>query len=527
MAGVVVAAATTFFQQSPGYMDAAYYTVTGAQIAQSKGMTEPFLWNYLDNPAGLPHAAFTYWMPFPALLAALGFFLSGSSSFIFARIPFIFLAGFVPVITARLTYQMTGRTATSSIAGWMAVFPIFYMPYLAMPDSFLALMVCGGILGLCLLRIFSSEGPIPFFTWFITGLCCGVINLCRADGLLWITIIGFVALIWILRWQKSSFKNVTLAMVGLFTGFFVVFGWWYIRNMVLFGQFFSPASQYPLWFTTYDQLFNQPVGQINIHTWLASGIHAIVAARWSAIKMNLATMLGVQTCVFLLPFIIIGSWKEKHKITNIVFFGLYGLLFLVMSLAFPFAGSRGGFFHSGAVFQPWLWAVAAIGFQRTIEWVSPRRKWDANRAFQGFRIILIVVLALSTFTVYYIQVMGVRGSVTVQNETLSSSNIWDSDFTTYQNIDQFLEEQGIFAEDIVMVNDPPLFYWATTQSSIIVPNGTPEEVFQTALQYSADYLVIEPEHVLGLNEMYDGINGFPWFDYLGTVNGSQIYRINP
>jgi hypothetical protein len=137
------------------------------------------------------------------------------------------------------------------------------------------------------------------------------------------------------------------------------------------------------------------------------------------------------------------------------------------------------------------------------------------------------VLALSTFTVYYIQVMGVRGSVTVQNETLSSSNIWDSDFTTYQNIDQFLEEQGILAEDIVMVNDPPLFYWATTQSSIIVPNGTPEEVFQTALQYSADYLVIEPEHVLGLNEMYDGINGFPWFDYLGTVNGSQIYRINP
>jgi len=527
LAAVAVAAVTTFFQHSPGYMDAAYYTVTGAQIAQGKGMIEPFLWNFLDNPIGLPHAAFTYWMPLPALLAALGFFLSGSGSFFFARVPFIILTGFVPVLTARLIFEMTERKDISSIAGWMAVFPVFYTVYLAIPDSFIPLMVSGGILALCLLRIFSGESRISFFTWLTVGLCCGVINLCRADGLLWIVLLGIAALVWLFIKQKANLPQIFSTIAGLLAGFIVIMGWWYIRNLVLFGQFFSPASQYSLWFTTYDQIFNQPVGTINFQSWLASGFHTIVAARWSAIKMNLATALGVQTCVFLLPFIIIGMWKGKHKVLNFLFSGMYGLLFLIMSLAFPFAGSRGGFFHSAAVFQPWLWAAAAIGFEKTIEWISPRRKWVTERALRGFGIIMIGIMALTSLAVYYVQVIHVSSSTTNPDDGSISSYSWDTDFYHYQAVDQFLLDQGMTTEDIVMVNDPPLFYWASSQRSIVISNGTPEEVFQTAQQYGVDYLVLEEEHMQGLNAIYDGIESVPWFDYLGTVNGSQIYRINP
>ena len=51
------------FQSSPGYMDADYYYATGLVLAEGQGFTEPFLWNYLDNPSGLPHPSHAYWMP--------------------------------------------------------------------------------------------------------------------------------------------------------------------------------------------------------------------------------------------------------------------------------------------------------------------------------------------------------------------------------------------------------------------------------------------------------------------------------
>lgn len=528
LAGTVVAVITTFFQHSPGYMDAAYYTVTGAQIAQGKGMVEPFLWNYLDNPTGLPHAAFTYWMPFPALLASLGFFLSQSSSFLFARIPFILLTGLVPVLTAKLAFEMTGKKDISNIAGWMAVFPIFYVPYLAIPDSFLPLMICGGILTLCLLRIFSGQKTVPFYTWIIIGICCGVINLCRADGLLWIVLITVSVIVWMISKQKAGIRKIVTSLTGLLAGFLGVAGWWYVRNYLLFGQLFSPASQYSLWFTTYDQLFNHPAGTINFQTWVDSGLSAILSARWSAIKMNLATALGIHSGVILLPFIVIGLRKDSHKIINFLLLGMYGILFLIMSLAFPFAGSRGGFFHSAAVFQPWLWVIAAVGFYYTIEWVSPRRKWDPERARRGFGIILIGLLCITALAVYFIQVFGLADRADGQNESASSSQGWDGDYSMYQAVNQFLPNQGMSEDDVVLVNDPPLYYWASSQPSVVIPNGSLEEIYQTAQQFNAHYLVVEPEHVQGLDDLYLGTEpSAPWLDYLGTVNGNQIYRINP
>ncbi len=62
-------------QQQPGYMDAYYYTVGAQQLAAGRGFTEPFIWNYLDDPSGLPRPSHQYWMPLPSILAAL--FISG------------------------------------------------------------------------------------------------------------------------------------------------------------------------------------------------------------------------------------------------------------------------------------------------------------------------------------------------------------------------------------------------------------------------------------------------------------------
>jgi len=95
LARVVVAA----FQVQPGYMDA-YYTTVGAQrLAEGYGFTEPYVWNYLDNPATLPHPSHLYWMPLTSLVAAPFLAIFGPG-FRAAQAPLVFVASLVPVVAA-------------------------------------------------------------------------------------------------------------------------------------------------------------------------------------------------------------------------------------------------------------------------------------------------------------------------------------------------------------------------------------------------------------------------------------------
>src|SRR5512146_3438245 len=115
--GLAVSLVVAASQNSPGYMDADYYYAGGIQLASGKGLTEPFLWNYLDDPAGLPHPAFSYWMPLASLLAAAGMALTGETDFFSARLAFFLLAGLVPAVTAWLAYRQTRRRVTAWTAG--------------------------------------------------------------------------------------------------------------------------------------------------------------------------------------------------------------------------------------------------------------------------------------------------------------------------------------------------------------------------------------------------------------------------
>ena len=108
--GLLVPLAVSRFQSLPGYMDADYYFAGGIQLANGQGFTEPYLWNYLDDPAGLPHPSHTYWMPLASIVSAIGMWISGQSTYAAGRLPFILLSACVPLLTAALAYEVTGKT---------------------------------------------------------------------------------------------------------------------------------------------------------------------------------------------------------------------------------------------------------------------------------------------------------------------------------------------------------------------------------------------------------------------------------
>ena len=143
--GLGVTSLVAIFQDSPGYMDADYYYAGGVRLAQGFGFSEPFLWNFLDDPQGLPHPSHTYWMPLPSILVMLGMALSGAENFAGGKLLYLIIAGFIPVITSALAFSLTGKKQHALLAGVLAAIPGFYLSYLGTTDAFGLYMVLGGL----------------------------------------------------------------------------------------------------------------------------------------------------------------------------------------------------------------------------------------------------------------------------------------------------------------------------------------------------------------------------------------------
>ncbi|MEW5719877.1 MAG: hypothetical protein AB1817_14710, partial [Chloroflexota bacterium] len=118
-----------------GYMDASYAMHIAENLARGRGFVEEVLWNYLDNPAGLPHPSNLYWMPLPSILIAPFFALFGASYRV-AQIPFVVLSSLLPLFTFYLTRKFFARDDYAWIAALFTAFSGFYTIYWVSPDNF-------------------------------------------------------------------------------------------------------------------------------------------------------------------------------------------------------------------------------------------------------------------------------------------------------------------------------------------------------------------------------------------------------
>jgi len=463
--GLILAILVAAFQSAPGYMDADYYYSGGLQLAQGHGFTEPYLWNYLDDPVGLPHPSFAYWMPLASLLAAAGAALFGPDSWLAARIGFLLVAASIPPLTAALAWSFSHRRDLALVSGLLAVFSAFYLPYLQVTDTFGLYMLLGGIFFLLLSGIGSSAKSRSFFIMFLfLGLVAGLMHLTRADGLLWLLV----------------------ALIAVF-------------------------------------------GRLTFSTWWQAGLASILKARLWALGINLERTLAEQGEIFLLPLIGIGLWHLRRD-RRIQLAGLAWLLTLaMMTVVFPFAGARGGFFHSGAAVQPVWWALAPIGLDRVIEWGRRKRGWDAKQAGMIFRPALVVLAVLLSASIFWGKIIGsnrveVSGSSAPSSAAVPLAPLWSQENIAYEQVAAFLVKMGASASDIVMVANPPGFHLASGNPAIAVPDGDTSTLLEVAERYNAIYLVLEAGSVpSGLLPVYDAGAAQTGLAYLGEVAGARIF----
>jgi hypothetical protein len=468
-------------------------------LASGKGFTEPYLWNYLDDPSGLPHASHSYWMPLSSVVAAAGLWLTKSTSYASGRLGFLLLAAMVPVVTAALAYDFTRRTDLATTAGLLGVFTVYYAPFLPVADNYGPYLVLGGV-------FFLVMGWKRRGAYFVLGAIAGLLTLARSDGLLWFGMVLLVVGLRFLKERQFAAALINLALAG--AGYLLAIGPWFWRTYSVYGTLLAPGGSHLLWLTNYDETFIYPAKRLTFESWLAQGWRPILVARLMALRWNFLNTFAAQGEIFLLPFILIGLWMHRKAERVIVALLGWSGLFLVMTLVFPFAGPRGGFFHAGAAFQPMWWTLAPIGLDRAVAAARRRNLFTphASKVFQGFLVCLAILM-----TAVIISIRVLPG--------------WGEGEQDYPKVEAFLQLQGIEPADIVMVRNPPGYYLMTGRPAIVVPDGNEASMAAVADRYNAKYLVIEEAGAAGpIMTVYDNKNS-QRFTYLGDIDGTHIFRI--
>ncbi len=516
LAALVIYGICSFWIRSPGYMDAEYYTLTAIQMVEGRGMTQPILWNYLDDPVGLPHPSYTYWMPGPSLPAAVGMLLFGRADFWAGRIPLILLAALSAPMTGWMGFRMGRSRLTGWLAAGMAVFCGYYAAYAATVDSFFLVMIAAWAILVFLDRLFQNPGDYSGWMWLMSGAAAGWMHLNRADGILWLFLVVFVCLFQIWKNRKSS-RSADLICGLLLTvaGYLAVTGFWYYRNFHEFGSPFIRGSSRALWVRSYDELFTFPAEILTPDYWKKAGGMNILSTRANAVGRNLLSMFGVQGLVFLMPLWIAAYIKLRHDRLVRIGISMEVLIFLLMSIVFPFSGSRGGFLHSSAALQPFFWGLAAAGFIATINRVSGKRNWDPERAVRMFAPGLILICGLATFFIFQLLVIGEDPVTTV----------WDDSQRQAVIAKGLIDRNNIPPYARIMINNPAGFSLVSGRESLVIPYGGPDVTMAAARKFDTKYLLLEKNIVPGLLDMYEHPEQYPQFTVVDRMQEKVLLRV--
>jgi hypothetical protein len=490
----------------PTYFDAFYYTTNAQRLAEGHGLTEEIIWQYLDQPAGLPAPSFTYWMPLPAFIAAIGYKIN--DSFRAAQLPFWLMAGFLPWMSYGIAWHLQKERWIARTAALFTAAGGYYTAYWVQPTTFVLFAWVGG--GCLLALAWAHEKKWPRY-WLLAGLAAGLSHLTRADGVL---LVGAAGIVWLYEVKDSRFKNdgrihfqsliLSLFLFGL--GYLLVMAPWFWRTYQLIGQPMSAVGTQTIFLTMYDDVFSYG-RQFTLASYLDWGWGNILRSKLAALSLAAQTFVAVTgltvfTLFFVWAWVRLGrAERTKRFIRPFTWYTivLYGMIIVV----FTFPGQRGSLLHSSTALWPWSMALAAVGIDIAVDWIAARRPaWrpgPAKRLFAGTFIVLVFVVSFAVSARQPLQV---------------------AEAAVYRQVAEIVP-----AGTVVMTGDPPGLYYHTRLPAIATPNEPPEIMLQAARQFNVGYLLFDVDHPKPLDDLFDEKISLPELQKVRDFgDGFVLYR---
>lgn len=496
----------------PGYMDACYYYNGAVNLYEGRGFWDDSLWNYLGDPAGLPHPSHLYWMPLPSALLALAF-LGMGLGLRTAQAVNVLLSAFLPPLAYALARVGGGERWQGVLAGGLTAFSGFYLVYWPAPDGFALFGLVGALALAALACGLERPGPWPFA---LAGALGGLAHLTRADGLL---LAGLaVAVPWWAaarqgrgrtgRWREA------VAFSGLALGaYLLVMAPWFARNLRVLGRPLPAEGLATLFLRDYDDLFAYG-REVSLGDYLAWGLPNILRSKAAALWTNAQTVAAVWLQVFAAPLAAWGLWRWRQRAWVRVA-ALYGvLLYGAMSLAFSAPGPRGALLHSGTALLPSLYAAVGPGLEAAVVWACRvRRHWQPARATRAFAAGLLAVSALTTGVAY---ARAVRGDGALPP--------WNERDALYPQVEAWLAERAARGDRLMVVN-PPCYTYFSGRPTLAIPNEPVEVVLRAADRYGVRYLLLEANHPRPLEGLYEGREEHPRLRPVQRWDGAVLFAV--
>jgi hypothetical protein len=480
---------TALPMRQPGFMDAHYYYVGALNLIEGRGFNDPYIWNYLDDPTGVPHPSHLYWMPLPSLVGWAGMALLGPS-YRAGQAGFILLSAFLPLVSYVVARRVSDQRRHAVLAALVMIFSGFYLHFWVSTESATPFALAGSLTLLALgLALESGHSA-----WFgLAGVTAGLAYLSRSDGFLFLIIA--LPMPWLMRREQRASRVAFCAsrLALLLTAFLLITTPWFYRNWRVTGTPLPGSGLQTLWFRSYNDLYSY--GRVfTPKAYLTWGWHNILPAKFHVVATNLATVIAVDCLIFLFPLALVGLWSLRRRRLYWPFLLYAPLLWLTMTVAFTYPGWRGGLLHSSTAWLPFLFPAALVGLDRSVAWVIRRRRtWDARQAGQVFGVGIVLLAAMLSGWVYFPKVLG--GSLT--------DPVWNRSDLVYRDVGDWLKIHAT-PTDLVMINNPPSFYYHTRRSSVVVPAEGPETLIEICDRYGVRFVVLDHNIVPALVPLYRG-----------------------
>lgn len=492
--GAILAAAI----DQPGYTDAYYYFNAGQRLAKGDGLTDPYLWTYINVPDYLPGPSHTYWMPLESLVAAGSMAILGAN-FGAAQVPSVLCFAGLATLAFWLGVRLGHNRRYGWLASILAMFSGFYTPFWTTTDTF----TLYGLVGALALVAVGRGRETGGWRWYaLGGALAGLAHLARADGVL---LVGVLILVTFWPGNGVPWRHKgQVALVGA-AAYGLVMLPWFVRNLSEIGTLLPIGGTGTIWLRSYDELVNYPTGTSAAH-FFDWGLTNILHSRAEALLVGLGTFVAVETWVVLGPFVLLGLWLRRRD-PFLLGVMLYAVgLHLAMTLVFAYPGMRGGLFHSSAALLPFWASLGVIGLDAGIEWVAKRRRWpkqQAKNVFSGALLVLAVVLSAGIL--------------------LARRAAWNDNAVFYKDL-------GLPPDAVAMVNDPAALYYHTGLSGVVVPNASPDVVLEIAAQFGITHLVLDVNRTDPFTGLFLGTETRPFLrlyrlDDSGTVDPGDDRRV--
>lgn len=498
--GLLMSVLMIALRDVPGYTDAYYYYNAGAKFADGEGLTDAYLWNYVNAPDDLPTKSHRYWMPLASIVSAIPMAIFGTE-FRVAQVAFVpFYIG-LALIGMWLGAKFGKTRRHAWVSGLSVLFGGLYLPFYLTTDTF----VLYGFLGAVALVSFGLARETHQLKWYIlAGICSALAHWARADGLLFL-LVGLLVIWWPYALsEENKFSLRVRDSLLLLSAYLLTMLPLFIRNLSTFDAPLPSGGIGTIFLKGYNDLFSYPA-EWSLSAFLDWGTGNIFQSRADGWVGAVVTWLAVEGFVLLTPLATWTLWKHRQDnfLAGVIWYAIG--LHLAMSIVFTYPGIRGGLFHSSAALLPFWIALGLIGLDDVIAKVGKFRKWNIKEAQMVFG-IAAVFLPL---------VMGIFA--------------WGQQAKGWNNIPDFDKYvQNLPPNARLMVNDPAEWHYYTGRIGVTLPDESLETAYQIAQKYCIQYLIIDENITDSFVPLFEGEIDPPSFlTHLQTFDeGVQVYEFD-